>query len=752
MAQLDQIGAQRLREMILADSGAGLTPQLLCARCRTYNIEEWLFPSETPDFDLMDAFRWRDHQLPWLRFFQNFSTCAFCHLVLLGLAHDPNFASLKFSADLAWVSFTLIRSGTVITTDMGLGPVQNHTQEGLRRMRHGNSSRRIVRHLSIQGVSSGIRATADWFPRSTTGMSQDQLLSWRPMALRGRAIDPRVPQLWLEMCKKFHGNKTCGPAPWTDIAQAGVMFIDVERRCIVAADSPVRYCALSYCWGDLISQRDFLKLTKDTKAVLTKENVLTDEHPLLPLTIRDAILFTKTIGCRYLWVDALCILQDSEEDMQAQINHMDEIYAHATLTIVAAAGKDAWAGLPGVRQDSRTVRQINRQISGITLSSRLPHKDRIWAISESGWYQRAWTLQEHFLSPRLLFFTQYEMFWECGDTVWEEGTHCESCLYPHTDIEGLRLTRPARDNTPFQRWAELMNLVSRRELGHEEDRLRCMQGLLNRLRPDFPGQFFWGMPVACLASALLFHHGVWHQAPFERRQGFPSWCWAGWLKTAVSSVVGAYDSGFSDDRGDDGRGVDGQPEPSWVRKEVAYFKIGEDGRRWHELPAAWLSGDGSAFYQQSRDKWMGEGQYLVRDEVREQLAQAQVPLSHALGFWTQSVRLTVDRDLKVKKGDKRGFGGSEDSYNGYVVRDDMGKSIGGISLTPEYRSTMSERLLFILIGQNRRWHHKLGPLLDLLHVETKGGITYRVQTIRDAAVRLETWQRLSPRWEFVLMA
>ncbi len=245
-----------------------------------------------------------------------------------------------------------------------------------------------------------------------------------------------------------------------------------------------------------------------------------------------------------------------------------------------------------------------------------------------------------------------------------------------------------------------MSRVSGRALGYEQDRLRCMQGLLNPLQPDFPGGFLWGMPVPCLSSALLFHHGPWQDAPFQRREEFPSWSWAGWLKGATLSVVGPYDSGFGDDRRDDNPlwSVDRQPEPSWVRQEIACFNTGEDGRMWHELLAPWLSVDGSALYQQSRDKRTGDDPYLVRDEVKELFAQAQLPLSHALGFWTQSVLLAVDRELKLKKGDKRGFGGSTDSYNGYVVRNEMGKSIGGISLTPGYRSFMPEQLYFILIG------------------------------------------------------
>ncbi|KAH8693399.1 heterokaryon incompatibility, partial [Phaeosphaeriaceae sp. PMI808] len=54
-------------------------------------------------------------------------------------------------------------------------------------------------------------------------------------------------------------------------------------------------------------------------------------------TIRDAMLIYRRTGVRYLWVDALCILQDSPpEELSKQINNMDSVYTNAHFTIVAA--------------------------------------------------------------------------------------------------------------------------------------------------------------------------------------------------------------------------------------------------------------------------------------------------------------------------------------------------------------------------------------------------------------------------------
>ncbi|KAK1671584.1 heterokaryon incompatibility, partial [Colletotrichum godetiae] len=57
----------------------------------------------------------------------------------------------------------------------------------------------------------------------------------------------------------------------------------------------------------------------------------------IPKTIRDAIHVCETIGERYLWVDALCIVQDSPRDVKTQILRMREIYSAAKFTIAAVS-------------------------------------------------------------------------------------------------------------------------------------------------------------------------------------------------------------------------------------------------------------------------------------------------------------------------------------------------------------------------------------------------------------------------------
>jgi hypothetical protein len=56
--------------------------------------------------------------------------------------------------------------------------------------------------------------------------------------------------------------------------------------------------------------------------------------------------FVRLLGHRYLWVDALYIIQDDLADKAKQLPMMGMIYGSSTFTIMAAAGDSAEAGLP----------------------------------------------------------------------------------------------------------------------------------------------------------------------------------------------------------------------------------------------------------------------------------------------------------------------------------------------------------------------------------------------------------------------
>ncbi|KAJ8118283.1 hypothetical protein ONZ43_g4024 [Nemania bipapillata] len=150
-------------------------------------------------------------------------------------------------------------------------------------------------------------------------------------------------------------------------------LIDVRDMCIVETNTVHPYVALSYVWGSAVS----LRLTTSNKADFIQPGALRQHQYSLPRTINDAIFLVQRIGERYLWCDALCLLQDDPDDVSRGVKTMDLVYERAELTIVAACGHSADAGLPGWRGkiDFETIdRDLNKWLDTST-----------WIV----WYKRS---------------------------------------------------------------------------------------------------------------------------------------------------------------------------------------------------------------------------------------------------------------------------------------------------------------------------------------------------------------------------
>jgi hypothetical protein len=114
------------------------------------------------------------------------------------------------------------------------------------------------------------------------------------------------------LCRKQGDQSHYIPTRLLDLQESSESTI---RLMIVTPESVIntypRYVALSYCWGDTS-----VHIPLETK----KENILDHmrgiDKGVIPQTILDAITVTKALGLRFLWVDAICIIQDNADDWQ----------------------------------------------------------------------------------------------------------------------------------------------------------------------------------------------------------------------------------------------------------------------------------------------------------------------------------------------------------------------------------------------------------------------------------------------------
>jgi len=103
-----------------------------------------------------------------------------------------------------------------------------------------------------------------------------------------------------------------------------------------------QYVALSYCWGKTLA---FKTTTGNLQSHKDGFN-----FSLLPRTLQDAILMTRYLNLRYIWIDCLCIIQDDKADWEREAALMADVYSNAFLTIAAARASDSQEGFLGDRK------------------------------------------------------------------------------------------------------------------------------------------------------------------------------------------------------------------------------------------------------------------------------------------------------------------------------------------------------------------------------------------------------------------
>ncbi|RMZ92289.1 hypothetical protein DV736_g462, partial [Chaetothyriales sp. CBS 134916] len=166
---------------------------------------------------------------------------------------------------------------------------------------------------------------------------------------------------------------------------------------------------MSHCWGP--------RTATTTTLLRSTEEAFKNGIPIssLPRKIHDAITIAKWMDAGYLWVDALCIIQDDLDDWHCQSSAMGDIYAGSYCNI-AATSADPDRGCfterlvsivePHAMPDPRAESALDTHVIGY---------DDFWCNSllDTTLHTRAWVLQERLLSPRTIYFGQEQIFWEC---------------------------------------------------------------------------------------------------------------------------------------------------------------------------------------------------------------------------------------------------------------------------------------------------------------------------------------------------
>ncbi|KAF4471997.1 hypothetical protein FALBO_1102 [Fusarium albosuccineum] len=174
------------------------------------------------------------------------------------------------------------------------------------------------------------------------------------------------------------------------------------------------YLALTYCWGPPPYSEMQLKTTKDNLS----DHVAEIPAERLPEVVKDAIRVARALCIPYLWVDALCILQDVASDWDYQCTQMDNIYGNAYITISAAASRNCTEGFVD-RKDRVIVpfRSKDQSATPIPFAVYRPSYRTTSAedLVPTTWVNRGWTFQERIASTRMLLFGKSNVHFQCPD-------------------------------------------------------------------------------------------------------------------------------------------------------------------------------------------------------------------------------------------------------------------------------------------------------------------------------------------------
>ena len=339
----------------------------------------------------------------------------------------------------------------------------------------------------------------------------------------------------MEQCVSSH--KECrSTTEWLPTRLLDLSQDKVRLALRAEIPSSTNYMTLSHCWGSI----EFFKLSTNTFDQL-RNGISLD---MLPLSFQQAISVTRAFQIRYLWIDALCIIQhgDDLQDWSKEAMTMDKVYSKSYLNILASAAPDSAAGIfydrksDDIRSCQITLPKGSRWNINTAMTYMLSHRDFLTShFQYEPIHKRGWVVQERLLSPRILHFCTGQLFWECRQallcetypTVLEMKTHENNLPYFKETIQNAISPEDSEDRTSWDHaWRWLVAIYSRCFLTYPSDKLTALSGIVKTMQQKTTDEYLVGFWKRTLVRDLAWTvSGIYVPVnrPFEYRA--PTWSW-----------------------------------------------------------------------------------------------------------------------------------------------------------------------------------------------------------------------------------
>jgi hypothetical protein len=314
----------------------------------------------------------------------------------------------------------------------------------------------------------------------------------------------------------------------------------LEPRLLVTSGSDIgQWVALSHCWGN------------EPPFISTIYNLSNRMRQLqwsdLPATFRDAIIITRKLGYRYLWIDSLCILQDSPDEWTKEASRMSAYYGDAVVTIASCWTKNQTDGILNKRQTLQAVIKILLRCKSMaepgSFYVRTYPRSLDYEMNMSPWSCRGWTFQERLLSRRVIYYGQNQLFWQCSKSARYEGRDDPEDHVSKRHIHGSRtfgrlgldyvLNSSYPDTTSklaaiMLEWMRIIQEYASKQLKMPVDIFPALSGIARRIAEKTGYHYRAGIWLEAVWISLLWVKNV-HVSQIDwRPRGYraPSWSWA----------------------------------------------------------------------------------------------------------------------------------------------------------------------------------------------------------------------------------
>ena len=299
----------------------------------------------------------------------------------------------------------------------------------------------------------------------------------------------------------------------------------------ISNDMELKYATLSHCWG----QTEHITTKTDT----LKKHKTGIAFSELNRTFKDAVLVTRALGLRYVWIDSLCIVQDSASDWQRESFLMGSVYNGGAINIAADGAEDGDQGFLSKRAPSYFPYTLPGKESYGMICMKASKRKRLLEY-HGNLRRRAWVLQEYALSTCSIRYNMNGIVWECrsgcfydSEVLFEENQYRREMRALKSlplQLRHVAATSPASEISEVMAlWRKLINEYSRKELTFEMDVLPALTGLASLVRAAIGDQYLAGIWRRDLPAALQWVPVTqdWRSTTYLA----PTWSWAACKKS-----------------------------------------------------------------------------------------------------------------------------------------------------------------------------------------------------------------------------